>query len=54
MKNYIFLGISLAILATSLSACYTVRGVGEDVEAAGETIQRGATGVQRAVSPGYY
>ena len=45
--NYIFLTIILGILAISLSACYTVRGVGADVEATGEAVQRAAT-------PGYY
>ncbi|WP_313158888.1 entericidin A/B family lipoprotein [Mixta calida] len=30
------------ILSTLLSACNTTRGVGEDVEAGGQAIQRGA------------
>lgn len=33
----------LALLATSLSACNTVHGIGKDIEKAGEAIQKGSS-----------
>lgn len=32
-----------ALLATSLSACNTVHGLGKDIEKAGEAIQKGSS-----------
>ena len=40
-KNIVAI-FSALLLSTVLSACNTTRGVGEDVEAGGEAIQRGA------------
>ena len=34
--------LALAITALSLSACYTTRGAGEDLQAAGQGIQHSA------------
>ncbi|GLR08043.1 hypothetical protein GCM10007905_07620 [Mixta theicola] len=41
-KKSIVAIFSALILSTLLSACNTTRGVGEDVEAGGQAIQRGA------------
>tara|TARA_R110002072_G_scaffold103347_6_gene226801 strand:- start:1502 stop:1630 length:129 start_codon:yes stop_codon:yes gene_type:complete len=35
-------GVLVALFALSLTACNTVRGVGQDVEDAGETVQDAA------------
>lgn len=40
-KNLLAL-FSVVVLTSLLSACNTTRGVGEDVEAGGQAIQRGA------------
>lgn len=42
MKNIVFIAL-LVGMAVSLSACYTVRGVGQDVAATGHAVQRAAT-----------
>ena len=39
--------VLLSAAGTMLSACNTVRGVGEDTAAGGRAIERGATDVQR-------
>ena len=39
MKNG-FIALITVLLLSSLSACHTVRGVGEDVESGGQAIQR--------------
>lgn len=36
-------GVLVALFALSLTACNTVRGVGQDVENAGETVQDAAS-----------
>lgn len=41
MKN-LAMGVLIALSALSLAACNTVRGAGQDVEAAGEEIQDAA------------
>ena len=41
IKKICFLAYSLAVVF-SLSACNTTKGVGEDIEAGGEAIQRAA------------
>ncbi|MBY0293618.1 MAG: hypothetical protein K2W92_10085 [Alphaproteobacteria bacterium] len=38
--RYLVLLALLGVIATSLSACYTVRGAGEDVAAAGGAVAR--------------
>jgi predicted small secreted protein len=42
MKTLPAASVLLLILASMLSACNTVKGVGKDIEKAGEVIQRGA------------
>lgn len=41
--------LSLVIVATSLSACNTVKGVGQDVSATGRDLSKAASTVERKI-----
>lgn len=41
-KRYLLLLLAAGFLGTALSACNTMKGLGEDMEAAGEAIQNKA------------
>ena len=41
--------LSLIIVATSLSACNTIKGVGQDVSAGGRDISKAASTVERKI-----
>ena len=45
LSRIAFLTVLLA-MSLGISACNTTRGAGEDIEAAGEAVQRGAENVQ--------
>jgi predicted small secreted protein len=41
--------LALVIVATSLSACNTVKGVGQDVSATGRDLSKAASTVERKI-----
>ena len=49
MKKTVF-GLLVATALVALSACNTIAGIGEDVEAAGRGIQSGAETVEEELS----
>ena len=36
-------GVMIALVSLSLAACNTIRGVGQDIESVGETVEDAAT-----------
>jgi entericidin B len=48
MKHLLSL-ITLAIVATALTACNTVKGVGQDVSAGGRDLTKAANSVERKI-----
>ena len=48
MKHLLSL-IALAVVATSLTACNTVKGVGQDVSAGGRDLTKAANTVERKI-----
>jgi len=48
MKTCLFLTLTTIILST-LTACGTIRGVGQDVSAAGRGVSNAATAVQKSM-----
>lgn len=46
MKNFVLLALA-AVFSIGLSACSTVKGVGQDVSAVGNDIDTAATAVQQ-------
>ncbi|MCX6959570.1 MAG: entericidin A/B family lipoprotein [Verrucomicrobia bacterium] len=48
MKHLLAL-LSIAIVATTLSACNTISGAGRDVSAAGREVTKGANTVERKI-----
>lgn len=50
MKTKTILQIALIAGATLLSSCYTVKGVGKDVQKAGSGISKGADKVQQKIT----
>jgi entericidin B len=47
--KHLFSILSLIIIATSLSACNTIKGVGQDVSAGGRDLSKAATTVERKI-----
>ena len=50
MKTKIILWITLVAGAALLASCYTVKGVGQDVQKAGSGISKGAEKVQEKIT----
>lgn len=50
MKTKTILQIALIAGAALLSSCYTVKGVGKDVQKAGSGISKGADKVQQKIT----
>ncbi|ANC92278.1 entericidin, EcnA/B family [Azospirillum humicireducens] len=47
VKKFALFAILGALLGTTLAACNTVEGAGQDVQAGGRAIERGADNVQK-------
>lgn len=50
MKRKLIIGLSLLSTAVLFSSCYTVKGVGQDVQKAGSGISKGAEKVQEKIT----
>lgn len=50
MKTKIILRVFLIAGSTLLASCYTVKGVGQDVQKAGSGISKGADKVQQKIT----
>lgn len=47
LKKFALLAIAGTLLGTTLTACNTVEGMGEDVQAGGRAVERSADSVQK-------
>ena len=47
IKKCALLAVLLTLLGTTLAACNTLEGAGQDVQAGGRAIERGADNVQK-------